>query len=96
MYCAYNFRNVFHAAFQILTKEGPLAIQKGLVPGVCYQFVLNGTRLGMYHIAEKQGLTKTPEGKVHVLRSILVACVCGGTGSAIGSPFCLVIINKST
>ncbi|CAL8093213.1 unnamed protein product [Orchesella dallaii] len=85
-----HYRNVFHAAFQILTKEGPLAIQKGLCPALSYQFVMNGVRLGLYHVAEKQGLTKNASGKVDTLRSILVACACGGTAGVIGSPFCLV------
>jgi len=85
---------VFHAAFNIATKEGISAIQKGLVPALWYQFIMNGTRLGLYGIGESKGLTKNKVGKVDPLKSIVVASVSGATGGVIGSPFCLVMCNE--
>jgi solute carrier family 25 protein 34/35 len=94
MISIFSFRNVFHAAYTIASKEGGMAIQKGLVPALWYQFVMNGIRLGLFHIGESRGFTRnTKTGKVDPLRSILVASACGATGGVIGSPFCLVRIN---
>lgn len=88
---AVHYRNVFHAAYTIATKEGATAIQKGLVPALWYQFVMNGIRLGLFHKGESRGFTKNgATGKVDPVRSVMVASVCGATGGVIGSPFCLV------
>ncbi|XP_021956952.1 solute carrier family 25 member 35 [Folsomia candida] len=88
---AVHYRNVFHAAYTIATKEGATAIQKGLVPALWYQFVMNGIRLGLFHKGESRGFTKNgATGKVDPVRSVMVASVCGATGGVIGSPFCLI------
>ncbi|OXA50732.1 hypothetical protein Fcan01_14254 [Folsomia candida] len=91
---AVHYRNVFHAAYTIATKEGATAIQKGLVPALWYQFVMNGIRLGLFHKGESRGFTKNgATGKVDPVRSVMVASVCGATGGVIGSPFCLVTVG---
>lgn len=75
-------------------KDGLLALQKGLVPALWYQFVMNGTRLGSYQLAEKQGWTrrKNREGgdSVDGLRSLTAGAVSGIIGAVTGSPFYLV------
>lgn len=85
-----HYKNIFHAFYQILTKEGPLALHKGMAPAVSYGFTMNAVRLGLFDIAEKKGLTKTPEGKVDVVKSALLGCFVGATASALASPFSLV------
>jgi len=41
-----HYRNVFHAFYTIARVDGVLSLQKGLVPAVIYQFIMNGLRLG--------------------------------------------------
>lgn len=53
-----HYRNVVHAAWTIARTEGLLALQKGLGPAVVYQFVMNGTRLGLYQTLVNTGFTR--------------------------------------
>lgn len=80
-------RNVFHASYQIASKDGILALQKGLVPFVCYQFVCNTARLGLYQIASENGLNKNRDGSVSTVRTLLCAITTGGIGGLLCSPF---------
>ena len=53
-------RNVFHAFYTIGKVDGISALQKGLVPGMTYQFIMNGLRLGeckMYHFSRVNLIT---------------------------------------
>ena len=43
-----HYRNVFHAFYMIGKNDGLLALQKGLIPGLGFQLVMNGIRLGSY------------------------------------------------
>lgn len=43
-----HYRNVFHAFYTIGRVDGLRALQKGLIPGMSYQFVMNGLRLGKF------------------------------------------------
>lgn len=88
-------RNAFHAAYVIGKKDGLLALQKGLVPALWYQFVMNGARLGTYQIAEKQGWTRRKNGDgVDPLKSLTAGALSGVIGAVVGSPFYLVCNSK--
>lgn len=66
-------------------------MQKGLAPALCYQFVMNGARLGTYQIAEKQGWTSRKNGQgVDPLKSLTAGALSGVIGAMLGSPFYLV------
>lgn len=41
------YRGFGHTFVTIIRNEGLVAIQKGLLPGMAYQAMMNGTRLGM-------------------------------------------------
>lgn len=45
-----HYKNFFHAGWTIARKEGIFALQKGLVPALWHQVLLNGTRLGGYQV----------------------------------------------
>ena len=47
---AVHYRNVFHAFYMVGKNDGLLALQKGLVPGLGFQLVMNGIRLGKHNI----------------------------------------------
>jgi len=87
---AVHYRNVFHAAYTIGMKDGLIALQKGLVPALWYQWVMNGTRLGLYQMGKNYGLTSKENGDVSMLASVGVASCTGAIGATIGSPWFLV------
>jgi len=86
-----HYRNAFHAAFTIAKNDGLLALQKGLVPALWYQFIMNGTRLGTYQLAENHGLIRRKNGDgVNPLASLLMGAFSGAVGAVVGSPLYLV------
>lgn len=88
-----HYRNVFHAFYAIGKHDGLRALQSGLSPALWYQFFMNGTRLGAYHIMEDLHLTKNSNGSVNVGRSILAGATAGCIGAFVGSPFYLVKVQ---
>lgn len=97
-----HYRNVFHAAWTIARTEGLLALQKGLGPAVVYQFVMNGTRLGLYQTLVNTGFTR-PKSEVlakggsssrssrsDFARSVVAGALGGGLGGLVASPLYLV------
>ena len=85
-----HYRNVFHAFYAIAANEGMGALQKGLVPALWYQFLMNGVRFGAYQCFDNVGLTRDANGDVVFHRSVIFGVVSGATGSFIGSPLYLV------
>ncbi|CAG02891.1 unnamed protein product, partial [Tetraodon nigroviridis] len=83
------YRNVFHAFYTIGKVDGLAALQKGLVPGLVYQFFMNGVRLGSYAIIESSGYIHT-EGRVSAAKSTVAGSLAGVVGAVMGSPIYLV------
>uniref|UniRef100_A0A1E1XQZ5 Putative solute carrier family 25 member 35-like isoform 2 n=1 Tax=Amblyomma sculptum TaxID=1581419 RepID=A0A1E1XQZ5_AMBSC len=88
-----HYRNVFHAFYAIGKHDGLRALQSGLSSALWYQFFMNGTRLGAYHIMEDLQLTKNKNGSVNVPRSILAGAAAGCVGAFVGSPLYLVKVQ---
>lgn len=42
-----HYRNILHAAHQIIKHDGVLSLQKGIVPALWVQLIMNGSRLGV-------------------------------------------------
>lgn len=85
------YRNVFHAFYTIGKVDGLAALQKGLAPGLVYQFFMNGVRLGSYAIIESSGYIHT-DGRVSTVKSTLAGSLAGVVGAVMGSPIYLVSI----
>uniref|UniRef100_A0A3Q3XFL0 Solute carrier family 25 member 35 n=1 Tax=Mola mola TaxID=94237 RepID=A0A3Q3XFL0_MOLML len=83
------YRNVFHAFYTIAKVDGLAALQKGLVPGLVYQFFMNGVRLGSYAIIESSGYIHS-NGRVSRVKSTLAGSVAGVVGAVMSSPVYLV------
>uniref|UniRef100_A0A1A8HPM9 Solute carrier family 25, member 35 n=4 Tax=Nothobranchius TaxID=28779 RepID=A0A1A8HPM9_NOTKU len=83
------YRNVFHAFYTIGKVDGLAGLQKGLVPGLFYQFVMNGVRLGSYAIIESAGHIHT-DGRVSALKTTVAGALAGVVGAVMGSPVYLV------
>lgn len=83
------YRNVFHAFYTIGKIDGLAGLQKGLVPGLVYQFFMNGVRLGSYAIIESLGYIHT-DGRVSATKSTVSGAIAGVVGAVMGSPIYLV------
>lgn len=66
---------------QIARNDGIIGLQKGLVPSLYFQIILNAARLGIYNTAYEHGLTRGRDGNV----SLLLSCVYGATGGFVGA-----------
>jgi solute carrier family 25, member 34/35 len=44
---AIHYKNVIHATYAIVKADGLLALQKGIVPALWFQLVVNGTRYSL-------------------------------------------------
>ncbi|XP_028322621.1 solute carrier family 25 member 35 [Gouania willdenowi] len=84
-----HYRNVFHAFYTIARVDGLGGLQKGLVPGLWYQFFMNGVRLGSYAIIESSGYIHT-EGRVSGLKAVTAGAGAGVVGALMASPIYLV------
>ncbi|XP_053121697.1 solute carrier family 25 member 35 isoform X1 [Hemicordylus capensis] len=85
-----HYRNVFHAFYTIGRVDGLVALQKGLLPALLYQFGMNGIRLGSYAVVDSSGYIRTPDGRISPLRSTLAGALAGVLGAITSSPIYLV------
>ncbi|XP_035911605.1 solute carrier family 25 member 35-like [Anopheles stephensi] len=81
------YRSVVDAFITIAKKDGYAALQKGLAPSLCFQFILNSCRLGIYNTANEHGWTKQRNGNQSILKSAFWGATGGFVGSALASPF---------
>lgn len=84
------YRNVFNASYTIARHEGILALQKGLMPGILYQLIMNGARLGSYQIFTNAGLTLGKDGQPMFLKCLVAGAISGALGAFLGSPAYMV------
>lgn len=42
-----HYKSILHASYQIVKHDGALALQKGIVPALWVQLIMNGCRLGV-------------------------------------------------
>eukprot|EP01135_Chromosphaera_perkinsii_P004259 Nk52_evm11s273 gene=Nk52_evmTU11s273 len=85
-----TYRNPFHGMMIIYGNEGMRGVQKGIIPALAYQAVMNGTRLGFYQ-PFKEMLCELEVFKAHpFIASVFAGASSGALGAFIGSPFFLV------
>lgn len=86
-----HYRNVFSAFYAVARAESLSSLQKGLLPAICYQFLMNGCRFGLYQAFDNSGFFRSPTtGDVLLSKSILASSISGGVGTWIGNPFYLI------
>ncbi|XP_041094153.1 solute carrier family 25 member 35 isoform X1 [Polyodon spathula] len=88
-----HYRNVFHAFYTIGRVDGLAGLQKGLVPGLLYQFCMNGFRLGSFAIIESAGYIHSEDGRVIPGKSIAAGAIAGVIGAVMGSPVYLGMVH---
>lgn len=89
---AIHYRNALHASHTIVRHEGILALQKGLIPALLYQVIMNGTRLSSYQIMTNLGLTSGKDGRPVLLKCVFAGGLSGGFSAFLSSPTMLVSI----
>ena len=73
--------------------DGLLALQKGLVPALWYQLIMNGVRLGVFESFDKVGFIRDEGGRVKPLKSVLAGGISGCMGAFAASPFYMVCLS---
>lgn len=85
-----HYRNFAHAFYVVAKNEGLLALQKGLLPAMGHQVLLNGTRYGIFDIAQKKKWILKDDGTVSLMKSAVVGAGAGMLGGFLGSPLGMV------
>jgi len=88
------YRNVFHAFVAIGRVDGVFALQKGLVPAIWYQFIMNGARLGAYQWMVNRRLLTNADGMLSFPRCIAGGALAGSVGAFIASPTYMVLFSS--
>ncbi|CAB3221408.1 unnamed protein product [Arctia plantaginis] len=87
---AVHYKNIPHAMYTIVKHDGIAALQKGLVPALWFQLVVNGVRLGIYQQSDSFGLLRDEENNTKFINSLIVGSISGLCGAMLGSPLQLV------
>ncbi|KAL4707404.1 hypothetical protein ACJJTC_008589 [Scirpophaga incertulas] len=87
---AVHYRNIPHAMYTIVKHDGIASLQKGLVPALWFQLVVNGVRLGIYQQADNYGFLRDKTGNTVFINSLFFGAVSGACGAFFGSPLQLV------
>ncbi|XP_002737995.1 solute carrier family 25 member 35-like [Saccoglossus kowalevskii] len=85
-----SYKNAFHGFYTVGKVDGLLALQKGLVPALFYQLLMNGTRLGTFQCLKNAGLITDKNGDVVFWQSVVAGAFSGSCGAIVGSPMYLV------
>ncbi|XP_020802419.1 solute carrier family 25 member 35-like [Drosophila serrata] len=84
------YRHLAQGLVQIVRNEGFLALEKGLLPAMHYQFILNAIRLSVYSNALEYGYLHNKDGHIVFYRGMFFGALGGGTGTFLGSPFYMI------
>ncbi|KAK9879898.1 hypothetical protein WA026_008400 [Henosepilachna vigintioctopunctata] len=87
---AIYYKNIIHASYVITKNEGIISLQKGLVPALWVQFIMNGLRFGTYHFADSKGYMHDENGELIFYRNIVVSGMGGVIGHYLSNPFFIV------
>nr|XP_016928081.1 solute carrier family 25 member 35 [Drosophila suzukii] len=84
------YKNLPQAMVQIVRNDGLLALEKGLAPALCYQFVLNSVRLSVYSNALELGYLQNTDGSISFYRGMFFGAMGGCAGTSLASPFYMI------
>nr|XP_032514046.1 solute carrier family 25 member 35-like isoform X3 [Danaus plexippus plexippus] len=85
-----RYRGIFHGVYVIAKTDGALALQKGLVPAMVLGFCMNSVRLGMYHVADVQGWTRTTDGDISIHKTMFWSSASGVMSGLAANPASVV------
>ncbi|KAK9877696.1 hypothetical protein WA026_019376 [Henosepilachna vigintioctopunctata] len=93
---AVYFTNFTQAAVVITKHEGILALQKGLVPTLLFQFTFNGCRLGAYQLLQQNGYTSDANGNISFYKNLVASGLCGAVAIYFNNPLTLIKTHLQT
>lgn len=85
------YRGIMNAFIVVAKNDGISGLQKGLVPALYFQFIINAFRLGIYRTAiENDWVKSSKDGKMSFTKGLFWGAFGGVFGALISSPFFLV------
>ncbi|XP_067630696.1 solute carrier family 25 member 35-like [Eurosta solidaginis] len=87
---AIHYKGIIHAFVTVIKNDGWTGLQKGLVPAMYFQFIMNGIRLGVYNTAVKRQWTRTKDEVESFGLSLFWGAAGGAMGAYCSSPFFLI------
>ncbi|XP_042222666.1 solute carrier family 25 member 35-like [Homarus americanus] len=84
------YKNIVHAGIAVAKAEGLSGLQKGLMPALGYQVIMNGIRFGLYKRILDSGVITRADGNVSTLGCVAAGAGVGVIGGFVGSPLYLV------
>ncbi|XP_037944616.1 solute carrier family 25 member 35-like [Teleopsis dalmanni] len=84
------YKGVLHAFYTVAKNDGLLGLQKGLVPALYFQFIINSFRLSIYTTAMDNGWMHKANGDVSFGRGLFWGAAGGVIGSYFSSPFFMI------
>ncbi|KAF5278783.1 hypothetical protein FQR65_LT15511 [Abscondita terminalis] len=85
-----HYKNMLHAGYVVAKTEGISALQKGLIPALWVQLIMNGLRLGTYQLADSRGYIKDSEDNMIFYKCVLYGGLGGTIGQYFASPFFMI------
>lgn len=85
-----QYRNVFHAFSTIFKQEGVRGLQRGLLPALSYQTLMNGSRLGFYEPIQRSIRNHVQIDADSSVLKMLSGALSGMIGATLGNPMYLV------
>lgn len=85
------YKGLLLSVKSVIQAEGVRGLQKGLAPALSFQFIMNGTRLGLFQTVDN--LKWTYDSKTNTHSSVLCifwSGIAGIVGSAVGCPLYMV------
>ena len=91
-----KYKNIFDAFMKIFHHEGMSGLQKGLIPALSFQIVMNSSCLGIYQTIINTGITGNGKGQ-QVFSTLLAAGAFSGCCWALlGTSFYLVKVQMQS
>lgn len=86
-------RGLFKTFTKIFQDEGVRGLQRGLVPGMVYQVVMNGTRLGVYGKLKTMTGADNSDASFVTVRTMVAGGTAGVIGACLASPLAMVKVR---
>uniref|UniRef100_A0A1B0G726 Uncharacterized protein n=1 Tax=Glossina morsitans morsitans TaxID=37546 RepID=A0A1B0G726_GLOMM len=87
------YKGLFQAFVTVAKNDGWAGLQKGLIPALYFQFIINSFRLSIYQMALNERWMHTKNGDISFGLGLLWGAAGGALGSYLSSPFFMDIMN---
>uniref|UniRef100_A0A034W8Q0 Solute carrier family 25 member 35 n=1 Tax=Bactrocera dorsalis TaxID=27457 RepID=A0A034W8Q0_BACDO len=84
------YKGILHGMVTVVRNDGWTGLQKGLVPTMYFQFIVNGVRLGIHTSAVNMGWTRNKNGEESFGLNLFWGAAGGAMGAYFSSPFFMI------